>query len=130
MLWKVHQFQAFQFDYFILIWVFILFIFKLSFYEEGSYIYRLHFITLGIPSKFTNHHCIGILQICKLLEMAKALELRTTLWHFGSMWLFFLFLCCIIFFLFRRFSERITWEIKTINQKFSINFIKKIKLIK
>ena len=30
LLWKVHQFQAFKFDYFILIWVFILIIFHLS----------------------------------------------------------------------------------------------------
>ena len=55
------------------------------FCEEGSYIYKLHIVTPGIPSKFTYHNCIGFLQLCKSLKKAKTLELRITLWHVGYM---------------------------------------------
>ena len=127
---KSRSVLGFPLWFFILIWVFILFIFNLSpeTCEEGSYIYRLHCVTPGIPSKFTYHHCIGFLQMCKSLKKSKALELRIALWHVGYMWFFYLFLCAAsFFFLFGRFSGRITWKIKTINWKFSINFIKKDK---
>ena len=52
------------------------------------------------------------------------------MWHVAQMWLFHLFLCYIIFLVSFRFSKRITWEINTINWKFSLNFIKMIKLSK
>ena len=56
----------------------------MSFCEEGGYIYRLHFVTPGIPSKFT-YDCTGFLEMCKSLEKPEALELRITLWHVGYM---------------------------------------------
>ena len=89
---------------------------------------KLHtFCHSAIPQKqiiIIHHHH---LQMCESLKKAKTLELRITLWHVAYIWLFHLFLCYIFFFSFRRFSERITWEIKTIYWKFSIHFIKKNK---
>ena len=111
--------------YFIYIWLKSwVFVVILNSKKEGSYIYRLHFVTPGIPSKFT-YHCIGFLQMCKSLKKAKALKFRITLWHVGYMWLFWSFSVLHHFFLFSRFPERITWEIKTINRKFSIGFKKR-----
>ena len=114
--WKVHQFQAFQFDYFILIWVFILFIFILSpeFLWGGS----LHYTYWHLVShqKFTYHHCIGFLQMCKPRKKAKALELRITLWHVTYMWLFHLLVCWIIFFL----IQEVFWKDNLRNKNYQL----------
>ena len=52
-----------------------------------------------ISNKKITNHSIGFLQVCWSLKKAKALEQeKTILWHFVYIWLFHLFLCCIIFY--------------------------------